>query len=169
VPSRVDKLRKQKKSNPFHPALNLWLAPEKSAVVKCKHKLKIVRSNRARTDAHLFWPRAIAVISFTNRERMKKLSLQFKLSNGNDIFLTLFGIRTQDAFCSLRYALNSGQKPFEFVIFYTGRQSHLCLSACAFFLKSATELPPRQGTEAAGSSNATANTRTATLYYYTKF
>jgi len=96
---------------------------------------------------------------------MKKLSLQFKLSNGNDIFLTLFGIRTQDAFCSLRYALSNGQKPFEFVIFYTGRQSHLCLSARALS-QSVPELPPRQGTEAAGSSNATTNTRTATLYYY---
>ena len=52
------------------------------------------------------------------------------------------------------------QKSFEFVIFYTGRHSHLCLSVCAFS-RSATELPPRQGSEAAGSSNGTANTRTA--------
>jgi len=83
-------------------------------------------------------------LSQTERE-WKKLSLQFKLSNGNDIFLTLFGIRTQDAFCSLRYALSNGQKPFEFVIFYTGRQSHLCLSACAFFLKAQQNCPLAKG------------------------
>lgn len=54
------------------------------------------------------------------------------------------------------------QKSLEFVIFYTGRQSHLCLSVFTFLGE--TELPPRQGTEAAGSSNVTKNTRTTTLY-----
>merc|ERR1712008_38110 len=47
--------------------------------------------------------------------------------------------------------------------FYTGRQSHMCLSVSVFELTE-PELPPRQGTEAAGSSNATANTRTAQLF-----
>jgi len=40
----------------------------------------------------------------------------------------------------------------------------MCLSVSVFELTE-PELPPRQGTEAAGSSNATANTRTAQKFF----
>ena len=41
----------------------------------------------------------------------------------------------------------------------------MCLSVSGFEIDRKSELPPRQGTEAAGSSNATANTRTAQKFF----
>lgn len=41
----------------------------------------------------------------------------------------------------------------------------MCLSVSGFEIDRKSELPPRQGTEAAGSSNTTANTRTAQKFF----
>ena len=75
-----------------------------------------------------------------------------EVNSGNDLTCEKKGVDD--------FSLNSGTIICNF---YTGRQSHMCLSVSVFELTE-PELPPRQGTEAAGSSNATANTRTAQFF-----
>ena len=140
VPSRVD-LKKQKSLIPSTQHWTFWLAPEISCSEVYVWALNhLVKAGSCRCSS-FFWPWGITVISFTNRERMKKLSLQLKWATEMTDFDLYGGFEPMMVY-SL-HCTKQWQKSLEFVIFYTGRQSHLCLSVFTFFRRDRTAPSPR--------------------------
>lgn len=130
VPSRVD-LKKQKSLIPSTQHWTFWLAPEISCCEVYVWALNhLVKAGSCQCSSFFDREESRSYLSQTEREwkyLVCNLSWATEMTDF-DLYGGFEPMMVYSLHCTKQW-----QKSFEFVIFYTGRQSHLCLSVFTCF------------------------------------